>query len=156
MRLIRSGLLGAADHGAKRRTADQMNMKVIDLLAAITVAVDDEAVTAFGDALPFGEIASHREHVADQSLIAIGDVVRGRDGLIRYDQNVNWRSRMDITKRRDSIVLMDDVTWNLSCDDLFEQRGHSVSIYRPRPLNRRADKPTHRVEWSCWSFSCGR
>ncbi len=97
-----------------------MNVKVIDLLTAIPIAIDYQAITAFGDALPFGQIASHREHVADQSLIAIGDVVRGRDGLIRYDQNVNWRSRMDITKRRDSIVLMDDVTGNLSCDDFFE------------------------------------
>ena len=54
------------DQGPEGLAAQQMQVQVVDLLAAVRIAIDDEAVAAFGDPLLTGEVARHDDHVADR------------------------------------------------------------------------------------------
>ena len=49
-------------------------MQVIDLLPAMRVAVDDQPIAVFRNALTLGEIARDREHMADQRFVFVGNV----------------------------------------------------------------------------------
>jgi hypothetical protein len=65
-----------------------MHMQVIDLLAAVRIAIDDQPITAFRDALLARKIASHDNHVSNQRFILVGNIVCGGNGFVRDDQPV--------------------------------------------------------------------
>ena len=111
----------------ERRTAHEMHMQVIHLLPAVGVAVDDQSIAILGNALAFREIARNREHMTDQRLVFIGDVVRCCDGLVRHDQQMHGSSRMNIPKGSDSIILVNDIGRQFAFDDAFEEGWHDVS-----------------------------
>jgi hypothetical protein len=46
--------------------------------------------------------------VPDQRFIAIGNVIGGRNRLVRHDQDVHRGARVDVAERRDALVLVDD------------------------------------------------
>jgi hypothetical protein len=58
-------------------------MQVIDLLAAVRVAVDDQAIAALGDALLPRQIARDDDHVSDERFVRVVDLIGGRNGLTR-------------------------------------------------------------------------
>ena len=112
-------------------------MQVIDDLSAMLVAIDDQAEAVFRDSFPRREVARDDEHVTEGALVVVADVVDGRDGLVRHDQQVHWRLRRDVAERGDAVVLVDDRGGNFSGDDLFEEGGHApkdTSIIRPLKL----------------------
>ena len=75
-------------------------MQVIHLLAAVCIAIDDQPIAALGDALLPRQIARHDEHVADQRFILVGNVIGRRNGLIRHNQNMHRRRRVEYPKKR--------------------------------------------------------
>ena len=52
-------------------------MQVVDLLAAVRIAIDDQSIAAICDSLLPGEVARHGEHMADQRFVLVGNVVGG-------------------------------------------------------------------------------
>ena len=100
-------------------------MQVIDLLAAVAVAVDDEAVALFRDAFALGKVACDGKEMTDQRLILIGDIIGGRDALVGNDQNVRGRARPDVAKSRDELVAINDVGGQLAGDDALEKSVHA-------------------------------
>ena len=73
------------------------------------------------------EVAGDEEETAEQRGIVVDHVVDGRDRLVGHDQDVRRRRGVDVAKGGHVIVLVDDVTGDLSADDLLEQRGHGCS-----------------------------
>ena len=106
-----------------------MHMQVVHLLTAVPVAVDDQPVTVFGDAFATRQITRDREHMTDEGFIGILDVVGGRDRLVRHDQHMHGCTGLDVAKRRDPIILVDDVARYFARDDAFEQRRHDEPQY---------------------------
>jgi DNA polymerase III subunit delta len=102
-------------------------VQVIDLLSAVAVAVDDEAVAFFRDALALRKVTRHGKEVADQRLVLIGDIIGGRDALVGNDQNVRGRARSDVAKSRNELVAIDDVGGQLARDDALEKSVHAVA-----------------------------
>jgi hypothetical protein len=116
-----------------------VHVQVIDLLSAVPVAVDDEPVAILGDALAAREVARDDEHMTDQCLIAVGDVVRRRYRLVGNDQDVGRRPRMDVAEGRDALVLVDDVRRQFAPDDALEEGRHggALKTVAPRAASRR-------------------
>jgi len=102
-------------------------VQVIDLLSAVAVAVDDEAVAFFRDALALRKVTRHGKEVADQRLVLIGNIIGSRDALVGNDQNVRGRARSDVAKSRNELVAIDDVGGQLARDDALEKSVHAVA-----------------------------
>jgi DNA polymerase III subunit delta len=102
-------------------------VQVIDLLSAVAVAIDDEAVALFRDAFALGKVARHGKEVADQRLVLIGDIIGGGDALVGNDQNVRGRARPDVAKSRNKLVAINDVGGQLARDDALEKSVHAVT-----------------------------
>lgn len=100
-------------------------MQVIDFLAAMDVAVDDETIAIGGDAFLLRKVARHGNEVADQGLVVIRDIVRGGNEFIRHDQNVRRRARPDVAKRRDARIAVNDLGGQFARDDALEKSIHA-------------------------------
>jgi molybdopterin-biosynthesis enzyme MoeA-like protein len=120
----------AHQHRAKTSTAQQMNVQVIDFLSPVAVAIHQQAIAALGDPFLGGDSARHDKHVADQLLVLWHHIVGGGDELVRHDQDVHWRLRVDVAKGCHLVVLVDDVGRKLTANDLAEDSfgGHSSSL----------------------------
>lgn len=103
-------------------------MQVIDLLAAIAVAVDDQAVAALGDTFAPGQFPGYGIQMPDERFVLVGHIIGGRDRLIGHDQDVDRGARMDVAESGDAIVLKDDIGRDFARNDAFEQRGHGCSL----------------------------
>src|ERR1700730_12925297 len=79
-------------HGPEGPPAQKMHMQVIHLLAAMRVAIDNQPITAFGDALLSRQITRHDEHMTDQRLIIVGNIICRGDGFGRHDQYMHRSS----------------------------------------------------------------
>src|SRR5690606_10840653 len=106
---------------AQPPAAEQVHVEVVDLLAAMLVAVDDQPVPLL-QALLLRYLRRRREHAAQRGLVLGPDVVGGGDQRAGHDQHVGGRPGADVTERRDEIVLVDDVRRDLAADDLAEDR----------------------------------
>jgi hypothetical protein len=51
-------------------------------------------------------------------LVFLGRIGHFRQGLLRYDQRVQWRLRIDVIKSDADIVLVNDVCRDLAFDYL--------------------------------------
>src|ERR1035441_6524444 len=77
--------LCALEHRPQRFAAQQMQMQVIDLLSAIGIAVDHEAIAALCDSLFARKIARDDDHVSDQRRVLILYIIRCRNGFMRHN-----------------------------------------------------------------------
>jgi hypothetical protein len=116
--------LNTGNQRSERPTAEQMDVQVIDLLAAVRIAVDDQPITAVGDALLSREIARHDEHVSNQRFIFVGDIVGGWNGLVRDNEYVDGGCGPDIQKSNDAGIAVEHRCRQLAGDDFLEKRRH--------------------------------
>ncbi|MNF07292.1 hypothetical protein D3C80_2074400 [compost metagenome] len=65
-----------------------MHMNMIDLLAAMAIAIDNQTVAVFGDAFLLGNPGGRGDHAAQSGLVLNSNVVDGGDQHIGYDQNM--------------------------------------------------------------------
>jgi len=77
--------LWALHQGSQRPPADQVQVQVVDLLTTIGVAVDDQPIAALGNVLLTGDIPCDDDHVSNQGLIFICDIIGSWNDLDRYD-----------------------------------------------------------------------
>ena len=61
-----------------------VHMKVVDSLPTSLIAVDHEPVTVLRDPLLFCDLCCHKDHVTDDMLIGLIDVIHRRD-VIPWD-----------------------------------------------------------------------
>jgi hypothetical protein len=101
-----------------------VDVQVIDLLAAVRIAIDDQPITALGDALLPRQIASHDEHVSNQRLILIGNIVGGGNGFVRDYQYVHGGCGPDVLKGDDAGIAVEHVSRQLTGYDFLEKCRH--------------------------------
>jgi len=100
--------------------ANEVQVHVVDLLAAIGAGVHDEAVAGFGDALLLGEGAHQAEHAPGEGFVfGLEGIVVG-DVLVRDDENVGGGGGIDVAEGGDGLVGIYGIAGNLPGDDLAE------------------------------------
>src|ERR1700733_13661842 len=129
---------------AQGGAAEQMEMQVIDLLAAVGIAVQDESIAALGDAVLTRQVAGDDHHVSNQRLILVGDIVRGRNRLVRHDEDMYRGGGSDVQERNDPRIAEDDVCGQLPRYDFLEKRRHV----------ERSGAVAARLAGSCWMPHC--
>jgi len=105
-----------------------VHVQVIDLLAPVRVAVDDQPVAVLGDAFASRQVTRHRVHMADQGFVGVGDVVGRGNRLVGHDQYMHRRARVDIPESGDLRVTINYVGGQLAGNDPLKQRGHDRSL----------------------------
>jgi hypothetical protein len=92
-----------SDRSARRpghlAAAEQVEVQVVDGLAAIPAAVHDDAIAAL-QLLLFREVANHEPHVSQQLLIAVIERCDGRDRALGDYEDVNMLFAFKLRPRR--------------------------------------------------------
>ena len=119
--------------------AEQMEVKMIDGLAAVFAGVDDYAI-ALAEAFVAGNRGGCIQEMAEQVAVVSGCVVERGEVFTGNDENVDRRDRMNVGEGVAELVLVDGSGGNGTFGDLAEDAGHGVTS-RARPVYNRA------VEW---------
>jgi hypothetical protein len=102
---------------------EEVEMEVVDGLAAVAAGIDDDAVSV-GEFQFAGQIADHQVDVADEVGIVVGQIGQRRDLFFGDHQHVGWGLWRDVVERQAAIVFVEDVGRDLFVDDLLEYRRH--------------------------------
>ena len=109
--------------------AEQVQMKMLDGLAAVVSCVDDGAVT-FVEALLAGDFSDCREQMAQQRRVFWGGVGERGDVLARYDQDMHGRVRMNVGEGDALVVFVHASGGDGAIDDFAEETVHSFPSVR--------------------------
>ena len=101
-----------------------MHVQVKNFLAAVFVAIDDQAVAVVGDALVPRDSCRHSEQPSQGRFVLFPGIVRGGDFHFGNDQDVNRRLRGNIAKGQHEFVFIDNIGRDIFGDDLRENRTH--------------------------------
>lgn len=104
-----------------------MHMEMIYLLATIPITIDDQSITTLGDALLLCDFPGRQKHTSGGSLIVIRQIVHGGYLLVRHDQDMNRRKRVDIPEGGHQIILVDDCRRDFAADYLRENRSQTFT-----------------------------
>ena len=96
-------------------------MDVENGLARGAVGVEHGPVAFVGVPVFFRDGCRRPLHCSHQRIIMRGQIVQRRNVTARDDQDVQWRLRVDIPDRHQFVILMDEASRDLSCDDLAEE-----------------------------------
>ena len=105
----------------ERATAHQVDVQVIDRLAAPAPDVRDEPIAVVGDPLRSGEVRRDPEHPTQQRRIGVGQLQRRPDVPPRDQQDVGRGARGDVADREDLVVLVQPGGRQIVRDDPAEQ-----------------------------------
>ena len=108
--------------------AEQVEVEMVDGLAAIAAAVDDDSIAAI-EFLFRSDLAYDEHHVSEQGGIRGIDGRQGRDRFLGDNEDVHRRLRRDVVKGEAKVVLMNDLCRDLLVDDTLKDRfvGHNRS-----------------------------
>lgn len=95
-------------------------MSVKHHLSCVRVTVRDHAVPALINAQASGNCRGHAEDVPDDGCPLRGDVVKGRDVLLRNDDNVDGRGGVYVLEGQADVVLEDNLGRDLPAGNLAE------------------------------------
>src|SRR5471030_1176207 len=124
--LINEEALLARKQRTQCTATDQMHMDMINLLASITIAVNNQAIAAFGDTFLLSDFGGDGHHAAQRCFMLNGNVVHGWNEDIRDDQNMTRCLRRNIPERGDKLILIHYIGRNFTADNFAENRlfGH--------------------------------
>ncbi len=100
--------------------AKQMEMDVVDRLAAFGVTVRHEPEPSFGDVLVSCYLVSNLEQMAYEMIVCLFKVEDCRDMFFRYDQGMDRGLRIYILEREGDFIFIDDHRRDLPFDDPAE------------------------------------
>ncbi len=94
-------------------------------LASDFPLIDDQSI-ATRQALFFSNFFCGIEQV--RVIAGIGELRKSRRFFTSYDDDVNGRLRIDVTKSDDVLVLIHDVSRDFAVDDLREEGRHGCVL----------------------------
>lgn len=97
-----------------------MNVKVVDRLSTQKPNVRRYAVAIVRDALVPGNARGGQHQPTKERLITLVEISNRHDVTARYDQHVHRRSRSDIAKGDDLVVLIDALARQFAADNATE------------------------------------
>ena len=140
-------VLALSGRPVERSPAEQVDVDVIDGLAAVMARVDHQAI-AFGQAIGAGNLRGGPEQMAKYGAVTFTDLVHRHEMFARRHQHMHRRLRVDIGEGVALLVLVDGCGGDASFDDLAEEATHNGSsvqdaqlvwssrIFQPRGLLR--------------------
>jgi hypothetical protein len=99
-----------------------MHVQMKDLLMPVRTTVDNEPVAILRNALLFSYLFSHDEHVTEHGFIVGGHIIDGGNKLVGDNQDMDWGLRTNISKRRDLLILKNNIGRYFSADN-FAKNG---------------------------------
>lgn len=106
-------------------------MKVSDTLASIFSHVGHESVATLSDSLTPSNVARRQDQAAHDRLIVIFDRIYGGNMPLRNEQNMFRSLRVEIPKREEILLLVDD-----RCGDLAQCNTTEDATLRRRSAHR--------------------
>lgn len=104
-----------------------MHVKMRNGLAGIGPVVDDEAEAAREPEF-LGDDPRGHQQMSEHGFIGRGRFADPGDELLGNDEEMNRRLWLDIVQDDATIILMLDLRWNLTVDDLLKNRlGHDAA-----------------------------
>lgn len=100
-------------------------MQMEHRLPGILAVVDDQPERIANAELP-RHLAGCKQQVAQQSLVFQIGIGQSGNFLLRHQQHMGRRLRVDIAEGEAMLVFVDDVGWNGTADDFAEQGRHRV------------------------------
>lgn len=100
-------------------------MQVVHFLATVVIAVNDQPVTAIGNALLRGDLAGNQQHPASHPLVIIREVIHRGDLFVGHDQDMDWGRGVNIPESRHPFVLIDDRGWYFAIYNFGENSRQS-------------------------------
>src|ERR1700712_4019954 len=97
------GLAWGPGHGA---SAEEVDVEVVDGLAAVGAGVDDEAVAA-GEALPLGDLGGGGDELAQEGAVFCFGVGGRGEVLFRDDEDVGGGLRVKVGDGDGGFVLVE-------------------------------------------------
>lgn len=116
------------DYRPHPTAAHQVHVQMVDFLAAIAIAIDDEPVAALGDALLLSDLSRRQQQTPRHLFVLIRQVIHRGDLFIGNDQNMDRGQRANIPKCGHQFVLINDGPRQLAADYPGKdagQRAHS-------------------------------
>ena len=116
---------------SERPATHEVDVQVIDRLAAPTPDVRGQSIAIFGDPLGPREVRGHREHATEERAVGVGQLQGRADVPARDEQDVGRGSRSDVADREDLVVLVQPGGRQLVGHDPAEQArggGHQGSF----------------------------
>jgi hypothetical protein len=104
-----------------------MHVQMKYFLAAIAIAVDQQAITVLSNALILGDPGSDGEQVTNKLFVISRQIVDRWNLFIGYDQYVDWRLGLNVFKRCYLVILIDNVCRNFALNNFGKDRGHELS-----------------------------
>ena len=103
--------------------AEEVDVEVVDGLAAVGAGVDDEAV-AVGEVLPAGDFAGCVEEVAEGGFVVLRGVGVGGQVVFGDDEDVGGGLGIDVREGEGLLVFVDAGGGDFAGDDFAEEAGH--------------------------------
>ena len=97
-----------------------MHVQVIHCLAALRIAIHDEAIAGFRDAAFPRQCLRPERQASHDVRLAVIELVGAHDVFFRNDEDVYGRLGGDVVERDDVIVLEHDVRWDFVRRNLAE------------------------------------
>jgi hypothetical protein len=107
-------------HGA---AAEEVDVEVVDGLAAVGAGVDDEAV-AVGEVLLASDFCGDVEEVAEHGGVVLHGVGVGGEVVFGDDEDVDRGLGVDVGKGEDLVVFVDGLYGDFPVRDFAEETGH--------------------------------
>ena len=108
-------------------------MDMMYRLPRFLAAVDYQAVAPLGYSMLFGNLIGYRNHVPDEWHVGLTNVANRGDMFPGDDQQVDGCYRIDIAEGDGIVILVNDVRWQFTGDNLAEN-AVVISFYLPHPL----------------------
>lgn len=123
----------SAEQRSKPLTAEQMHVQMVHHLPAFGIAIVDEAVTPFLDSKLFRDLLCGQGDIAEQMGVLRRDVVHRRDVLLRDEQHMNRRRRLNIVESENGIgfehlLRRDRPFYDFAENAIHDERCTSVSF----------------------------
>src|SRR5215831_17372808 len=98
-----------------------MKVQVKHTLSSIRAHIGHNSITTFINLCRMCNFLSRCENLSKYRPIIKCKVSNRSYVLPRYEQYMHWRLRIDIFKRYDMLILIDDLTRNLAISNFTEQ-----------------------------------
>ena len=98
-----------------------MEMNVMDRLPAVRTRVHDGPIPLLGHTLCLSQVTGHDHEISEHIPVMIISLCERRDVLRRDDENVGRRLWSDVPKRDDPFVPVDNLSGNITRDDLAKE-----------------------------------
>jgi len=89
--------------------------------AGVRAVVEHEAEAAALQTQFLRHLARFQQQMTERGLVFHGGFGKARDGLLRNEEDMGGRLRVDVPERDDQVIFIDDLRWNLACDDFLEE-----------------------------------